>query len=153
MSASIGRDLPEKLRKDYFKRKFKKGAVLKQFTKLTTKPKLKRFVIWGTDKEGGLTGISFLNTDIHPGSFYSQKLRDAQLFLKSEGRKYLKRNSYLDCSSIYEMDFEELKEKMIENPAIFLGNMSNEDFSRARKKIIAAKTIEPRLKKRYGFVR
>ncbi|MBW2147874.1 MAG: hypothetical protein JRI22_12705 [Deltaproteobacteria bacterium] len=153
MKFSLGKNFPLKLRRNSFDRLIHKGAVFRVFIPWIAPPKPKRFVVWGVYKERGQFALSFINTEINPNVLPTEELQRLQLLLQSEGRPYLDNDSHLDCADIKEKKIQWLKREFGENPRIHLGEMSPEDISKAEEKIIRARTIKPKLKKRYGFIR
>jgi hypothetical protein len=141
---------PLQARRAYCARHLKKGVVLRFLTQLTHPPKIKRVVVWGFDESLDKIGLSFINTDI--SNIRNTYFQGLQYHLPAKGRDYLDHDSYLDCSKIYETCLEEVRNLLVDDPRRHLGDVSSGDLSAASKLIVRATTIEPKLKKRYGFI-
>lgn len=107
MSAVLGERFPPEYREDFFNRHFKTGAVFRLFSEDTDPPKIKRFVIIGINQKLNSAAILFINTE----SLTNPYLCKLQYFIEKTERTYLDRDSFLDCTHLYERDVEFLKEK------------------------------------------
>ena len=150
MTARLGDHFPPEVREDFFKRNLVKGAVLRAQTELTVPPKIKLFVVWGLAESLNQIGISFINREI---SFVKNpKLQTLQYPLFSINNPFLTYDSYLDCSKIYEKNLKKVRDLLMANNKVFLGNISSNDLLAAEKIIQNAPTIEHKLKRKYGFI-
>ena len=149
MTPRLGGQFPPKYREEFCKSHLIKGAVLRTYVEETVPPKIKLFVIWGVEESLNKIGVSFINSDI--ASIRSQWLQDLQHPLLSRNNPFLVCDSFLDCSRIYEKDFKVVRDLFTENTDIFLGNISPGDLLASEDIIRNAKTIEVKLKRRYGF--
>jgi hypothetical protein len=70
----------------------------------------------------------------------------------TDDRPYLDHTSYIDCSNIFEQDIATAIELMADAPTTHLGDLSEQDLQDVTEKIKNAKTIAPKLKKKYGFI-
>jgi len=150
MTPRLGDQFPPKYREDFCKSHLIKGAVLKTYVEETVPPKIKLFVIWGMEESFNKIGVSFINSDI--AYIRNKWLRDLQHPLLSRNNPFLTRDSFLDCSRIYEKNFKVVRDLFIEDIDIFLGNISHGDLLASEDIIRNAKTIELKLKRRYGFI-
>lgn len=152
MTPSLGNKFPAKYRQDFCDSHLKKGAVLKIHVEFSRPPKIKRFAVLGIDENCGKALVSFINTEINPNVLCLKHLQDLQLPLPCQDTPYLDRDSYLNCSYLREVDLEWVRNKLVSDPSIYLGQMSPTDLSRIARKIRGAKTIKTKVKKKYGFV-
>jgi len=152
MSPIIANSSPKEDRISFCNQYLKPGAVLRLHIPLSRPPKTKRVVVAAINESINSLGLLFINSQINPNVFRTAKLRKLHLFLTAAERNYLDSDSYLDCSHLYEWQFDRLKAKFIAKPEIYLGRLSETDLTKIKQTIIAAKTIEKRLKKRYGFI-
>jgi len=74
---------------------------------------------------------------------WSQKFKDLQIPLESDGREYLKWDSYVDCARIYQWTYQELKTIIEAEP---------EDLTLIIEKVKNASTISPKLKRKFGLI-
>ena len=150
MTPSSSNRFPLQWRKAFCARHLKKGAVLRFHIELTDPPKIKRVVMWGFDESLDKIGLSFINSDI--SNIRKPYFVSLQYHLPADGRDYLDRDSYLDCSRIYETSLQEVRNLLVDDPRRHLGDVSSDDLSKASKLITRATTIERKLKRRYGFI-
>ena len=153
MSPPIGDNFPEKQRNAYVKRYIREGSVFRLNFENTTPPKIKRFIILGTDGDSDSAGFLFINKQINIHIFPTSDLQKLHLFLKkTEDRSYLDRDSYIDCSWLYERKLQKLRNEFISNLEIYLGQVSDSDMKKIKQLVISAKTIPPNMKNRYSLL-
>lgn len=150
MTPRLGDQFPPQFRENFYKRKLIRGAVLRAWTEETVPPKFKLFVVWGLEESLNKIGVSFINRGIT--SIKTQRLQALQHPLLLNKNPFLTHDSFLDCSRIYEKDLKKVRDLLMEDTGIFLGDISYEDLSTAEQIIQNATTIETKFKKRYGFV-
>ena len=85
-------------------------------------------------------------------SIATYELRNLQIFLDGSLSEYLDHDSYLDCSFLKEFSLTELKRRYSADITIFLGHLSEADLQKAREKVIGAKTIPPKIKKKFDLM-
>lgn len=150
MTPRLGDQFPSKFREEFWKRKLIRGAVLRAWMEETVPPKFKLFVVWGIEESLNKIGVSFINREIT--SIKTPWLQSLQHPLLLNNNPFLTHDSFLDCSRIYEKDLKKVRDLLMEDTEIFLGDISYEDLSTAEQIIQNATTIETKFKKRYGFV-
>ena len=150
MTPRLGDLFPLQEREIFCKRNLIRGAVIRTQAEETIPPKIKCFVVWGLVESFNKIGVSFINREI---AFIKKTwLQALQFPLLSKNNPFLSRNSFLDCSRIHEKNLKTIRDLVIGNMEVFLGNISLEDLLGAEKVIRRAKTIEDKLKKSYGFI-
>lgn len=149
---SLGDFLPEKTKEILADSNFKVGSVLRYFVPFTNPPKEKRLIIVGFDKDTVLFASVLINTEVNANLFRTDEIRDLHLGLDTNGRDYISHPCYVDCSKVFEQDIELIKRKLVETPDIHKGHLSEQDLTDVKEKIKAAKTIPPKMKKKYGFL-
>lgn len=147
----LGNHFPDEFREQFGERHLKPGAVFKLHIKTTTPPKPKRIVILAINEELALVGYLFINSEMNLNVFHNRYLQSLQLPLTADECEYLEWDSFLDCSHIYEKNVEELKDIFHANIGAYLGEISEADMRKICQLIESAKTIPPKIKKRYGF--
>ena len=149
---NLGDLFPDNLRVQLINDNFKVGAVLRRFEYLTIPPKIKRSIIVGFDSSKVILAYVFINTEINPNLFPTQVLRDLHLELDPRDRDYLSHTSHVDCSQIFEVDAESIKNMMMNDTELHLGELSVVDLSNVLEKIKNAKTISKNIKKKFGLL-
>ena len=148
MSTSLGKSFPEEYRIKFCQEHLIPGAVLRIKSTYTKPQKIKRCVIIALKEETISLALCYVNTN-KPSSPYLQK---GQFALSSKGRSYLDHDSFLDCAQLYEENLEVIRHMMINDIGIHLGQMSKEDFRKAKNLVVSAKSIPIKLKKKYGLI-
>ena len=129
----------------------KVGTVLRLHVKDTTPPKYKRFIIVGFSQDKLSLATVYINSEINTNINWSQEQQTLQLLFSSEGRPYLERDSYIDCSKLMFRDTEEIYSAVDENPNVVIGELSLEDLKYVMDTLKYAPTIKGKYKKRYGL--
>lgn len=83
---------------------------------------------------------------------HAEALRNLQLEFTADGKEYLDRNSFLDCSKIYELMAGSLLKKMVDDIGSDLGEMAEADLIKVFERLKNAKTIPAKIKRRYGII-
>jgi hypothetical protein len=151
MISKLGSNFPEKYRVEFCDKHLVPRAVLRLHTLHANPPKIKRFVIIGINKDNASVGYLYINKRLNPYIKKNPNLYKLQLSLSQENRSYLNRNSYLDCSQIYESSLEYIQKELISDLEIYIGQMSDSDMVKAKRKVRSANTVENKLKRRYGL--
>lgn len=146
MNPLLGDSFTKEYRISFCNRHLKPGAIFRAHVPHTTPPKVKRFIVIAINEAIFSMGLLFINSQVNPN------LRNLNLFLTADQRTYLDNDSYLDCSRLYEWSLPLLRKKFVANPKIYLGHLCDTDMAKARQLVISAKTIERKLKQRYGFL-
>lgn len=144
--------LPQETKEQLSESNFKVGAVLKYHVAFTNPPKEKRLIVVGVDSEKVLFAAVLINSEINPNVFKSPEMKNLHLKFDSTGREYLEHPSYVDCSTLFEQDIAAVKKLMTNSPITHLGSLSGQDLKDITDKIKGAKTITPKMKKKYGFM-
>lgn len=148
---SLGDAFPKDFREDHARRILKVGSVLRMFVKDTNPPKEKRFIIVGFSEDRVSLASVFINSEINLLVNYSQEVRELHLFLSSDGREYLKHDSYVDCSQLASRAVSDIFESLINRPEACIGEVGRDDMLAIRKTIAGAATIKGKLKKKYSL--
>lgn len=143
MSAKIGDLFPDKEKEEFAKGLLVKGAVLRLFSSDIDKVKYKRLIIIGF-AEKNCIGKVYINSN--PQSNHSQ------IKLASSGRAYLERDSFADCSRIYEDDYQDMVRALKADLSCHIGNVSTDDMQQIESSLRAARTIAINQKRRFGLV-
>lgn len=122
------------------------------FRSLTTPPKIKRFVIIGINEELGRVGCLCINSRVNPNIITTSHLQGLQFLMEAHDRPYIDHDSYLDCSRLYEDNFQRLQDKYVLDTRTYLGQLTEADLVRVKRLVISARTIEKRKKKRYSLL-
>jgi hypothetical protein len=114
----------------------------------TTPPKIKRFILLAFDEKAESAALLFINTEI-PRNPYIKAL---QYPIKASEKSFISHDSFIDCSHLYERDLAPLRRAFIDDLGIYLGALSTQDLKAMCTLVQNAKTISPRLKRKYGLL-
>ena len=152
MTPPLGDFFPPEEREGYCDGVIKAGAVFCMRVEHTTPPKLKRFIVIGFNEDRTLVGFLFINSEINPRLFPSPHLKSLHLPLCAEDCSYVDHDSFLDCSRLYEMNFQTLKEKCVADIGIYLGEATATDFEKIINLTASATTIETKKKRKFNLL-
>lgn len=148
---SLGDFFPDSFKEEHASRNLKVGCVLKLKVSDTNPSKEKRFIVVGITDDCVQLATVFINSEINLTCLYTHELRELQHFFASTGREYLDHDSYVDCSKLFIRSKAEIFQAVIKRPEAIIGHLSDDDLSAIRSKIISAKTIKGKDKKKFGF--
>jgi hypothetical protein len=147
----LGDAFPEEFRKQFAETNLTIGSVIKTFVTDTTPPKIKRFVILGISADKLAIGTLYINSEINPNLFPTVELKNLHLKLVKENREYLDHDSFLDCSKVYEKEYEDLLAVLQQDASCLIGQLSTDDLKLVKKTVKEARTIPVRTKKKFGL--
>ena len=143
-AASFGSLFPDSFRADFSERAIRPGSVLRIHVDTTNPPKQKRLVILAMGNDEAVVGYLFINSEINPNLFRTPALKALHLPLDKDRHGFLDHDSYLDCSKIFKVDMEQLRQAIASEPGQHIGCMDGETFETAIGIVRAAPTISPR---------
>lgn len=148
---SLGDHFPNDLQDDYLKRSLKVGSVLKLFVNDTTPPKEKRFIVIGLSEDKLSLASLYINSEINTSINWSTEQQALQLEFTVNGREYLNRTSYIDCSKFNYRDTKEIEQAIEDRPDAIIGELDEQDLELIITTIRYAPTINGKHKKKYGI--
>lgn len=152
MTPTLGDFFPSELKEAYTDHNITPGSVFRLFSNDTNPPKIKRFVVLGIDSTSICVGILYINSEINVNIFPTEYLKSLHLPIQAKECAFLDHDSFLDCSHIYEIPFEKLKQEFLKSSDIFFGNLGDDDLAKAMQIVASAKTISPKNKKKYNIL-
>ena len=148
----LGDLFPQELREQLSNDNLKIGSVLRYYKINTIPPKIKRAIIVGFNSEKILLAYVFINSEINPNMFPTQRLRDLHVPFEAYSRHYLDHDSFVDCSQINVEDTLTIKTLMTNDMSIHIGNLSETDCAKVIETLKVAHTIPLKVKRKYGLV-
>jgi len=116
-------------------------------------PKTKIFVVVGVKDEEALIATLYVNTSINTNVNFSEYIRSLHILLnKNDHSSFLTHDSYLDCAHLIEKDKNELIAEFNRDTKILVGEIPASLLSIVISVVGAARTIETKKKKLYGFI-
>lgn len=138
---------------DNFPKEFQKLSVLSILDKpqnvvnhyfpYTKPPKPKRVILLGHDKVTGKIGCLLINT--------KPSRNDKHVALNSQNREYLDYDSHVDCTELFELNYEDLLKAMLENTSKQIGEVSEDDFQKIKIAINSYGLIKQELLEKYNL--
>lgn len=147
--ANLGDFFPDKLKKNFAEQNITVGTVIKCFVRNTNPPKEKRFVVLGIDTNGNLIGVVYINSDINWKVIRTEELAQLQHFVTKENNDYLDWDSYIDCSDLFELSYEEVNTSIQNKPQNVLGTVDANDLKTIKEHVKKSPKIKPKLLKKY----
>jgi hypothetical protein len=148
----LGDLFPDELKESFAKENLVPGAVIRMHVPDTNPPKIKRFVIVAEHNSDVVLATVFINSEINPNMFRSQELRNLHLPILENGRDYLDKDSFIDCSDIIVREKDVLFDKLKERPSQHIGKLSDSDLNDVLDKLQSAPTIPIRTKRDFNLV-
>lgn len=143
MTPKLGDFFPEPEIDKHARSILTKGAVLRLQSADIWTPKIKRLIVIGCTDQGNNLGKIYINSE--PQATHSQ------LLLESKNRPYLDRDSYADCSRIYEDEYNTVLDAVKHDLGCHIGNLSEEDMESIAKLLRACRTIPQKQKQKFGI--
>ena len=148
----LGDLFPKELREQLSNDNLKVGSVLRYYKTNTIPPKLKRAVVVGFDNDKILFASVFINSEVNPNMFPTQRLRDLHLSFEAINRDYIDHDSFVDCSQIHVENVQTVKTLMIDDESVHIGDLSDADCEKVIETLKMAHTIPRAVKRRYGLM-
>lgn len=148
---SLGDKFSIEFKNDHANRGTQVGAVLRLFVEDTNPPKVKFFIVIGmTDDRVSLASL-YINSEVNMIKNYSQELIDLHLPLLTNDCDFLDHDSFVDCSQLQERNREHIYQNILNSPGAFVGTLKPEQLVTIKNRVISAKTIKGKIKKKFGF--
>ncbi len=108
----------------------------------------KYFTIIGFTPEGNALGSLLINSNINQNIIITDELRECQYPIKKKDYPaILDYNSYIDCSEIFEIKLDKIKQK-----GLIKGKLTDQDKTLIIDFLKETEVIEPKKKRRYGLI-
>lgn len=149
---SLGDFFPDNLKKDFASRNIDLGnAVLIQVPELSINYD-KYIIVVAKDDELVSIAYVIINTDININVAFTPYLKSLHLKIDRIKNPFLKHDSFVDCSKLREFPIKSVVDFLTNNPEKAIGNVSEDTLKQIHLTITNAKTIEPIIKKKFGFL-
>jgi hypothetical protein len=142
---------PQSFRDDFAERNVQVGSIIRVFVKDTTPPKIKRFIVIGFSDDKVLLGTVFINSEINPNIFRTSELRSLHVPLDAAIHDFIDHDCFVDCSSIKERSFEEIKQLLSNDPECLKGFAPETTMELIINTVKSAITISPSQKRKFGL--
>lgn len=148
---SLGDFFPNDLKNQFAKRNIDLGsAILIKIPDFTVNYDKYIIVVAKDNAEENLAYV-VINSEANPNIAYNSYLKSLHLKIKKTNNPFLERDSFVDCSKVREFSIDMIVEFLKQNPERAVGNISADDLKSIHISITTATTIEPYIKKKYGF--
>jgi hypothetical protein len=120
----------------------------------TKPPKDKYFIIVGVTSDELALATVYINTDINPNIFRTQRLRDLHVTIPRDENPFLSWDSFVDCSMIHEKSVQVVKDCLDSNNPRY-GYISNVDpitLELVTRTVTAAFTIPMAQKSKFSLL-
>jgi len=92
-----------------------------------------------------------INSEANPNVAYNSYLKSLHLKIDKKNNPFLVKDSFVDCSKLREFPIQNVVDFLTKNPERAVGNVSFSVIKAIHLTITAAATIEPIMKKKFGF--
>jgi hypothetical protein len=124
-------------------RQFRAGMVISLFCDFIHDPKFKWLLIVAAAREYPL--FFFINTDLPELAYHNQQFKDQQLLLLEADDPFLKHDSWLDCSTIYDrFELGEIQEALVNDLGLIKGYISKKTAEAVLDVIMDSDSLEGR---------
>lgn len=148
---SLGDFFPDDLKNQFAKRNIDLGsAILIKIPDFTINYDKYIIVVAKDSKEEDLAYV-VINSEANPNVAYNSYLKSLHIKIDKAANPFLEKDSFVDCSKLREFSIESVVEFLKNNPERAVGNVSSSDLKSIHITISTATTIEPYIKKKYGF--
>lgn len=103
----------------------------------------------GIDSAGNLIGVVFINSEINWNVIRTQELAQLQHYVTKDENDYLDWDSYIDCSDLFELPYNDVYTSIQNKPQSVLGVVSSDDMKTIKEHIKNSPKIKPKLLKKY----
>lgn len=147
---NLGDFFSEETKKQFAERSIDLGKTLLVEIPNFNLPYKKYWIIVATN-EKYMAGV-IINTEINTNVVWNSDLKKLHLLIKQQEHSFLSYDSYIDCSALQKFPFEDIRQAIIRNPQIVVGNVTEEVLRSIHITITTAKTISVKDKKQFGFL-
>lgn len=148
---SLGDFFPDDLKNQFVKRNIYLGsAILIKIPDFSVNYEKYIIVVAIDNTEEDLAYV-VIYSEANPNVAYNAYLKSLYLKINKTDNPFLKKDSFVDCSKLREFSIETVVEFLKKYPERAVGNVSSSDLKSIHLKITTATTIEPYIKKKYGF--
>lgn len=111
----------------------------------------KFIIVVAKDSHNVSLAFVVINSEANPNVAYSAYLKSLHIEILKAESPFLDRNSYVDCSKLREFPIQHVIDFLIKNPERAVGNVSTDVLKSIHMTLTRASTIEPIMKKKFGF--
>ncbi|MBL7712356.1 MAG: hypothetical protein JNL13_07835 [Chitinophagaceae bacterium] len=148
MAPLLGNHFSEPIREELATRNLKIKGVIKVYCSFARKEK--RFIIIGEKYDHSGFALLYINSEINENMFPSEEQKNEHVLISQEGRSYLSKDSYVNCTQMVYKDRGDLMDLLVNHPEAHLGEFSDNDYKLVRDKVCDSKIITAGKKKEYG---
>ncbi len=148
---SLGDFFPDDLKNQFAKRNIDLGsAILIKIPDFSISYDKYIIVVAKDNPEKNIAYV-VINSEANPNVAYNSYLRSLHIKIDKKDNPFLERDSFVDCSKLREFPIETVVDFLKKNPERAVGNVSESDLKSIHITITAATTIEPYIKRKFGF--
>jgi len=148
---SLGDFFPDNFKDDFAKRNIDLGnAILIKIPDFTIIYDKYIIVVSKDDKEVFLAYV-VINSEANPNIAYNSYLKSLHIKIDKKNNPFLEKDSFVDCSKLREFPTQTVVDFLTKNPERAVGNVSSDVLKAIHITISTASTIEPFMKKKFGF--
>jgi hypothetical protein len=129
------------------------GSVIFEYVTTTKPPKDKYYVVVGISDDKIALGTVYINSEINPNLFTNTNLKKLHISLSATDNPFLKRDSFIDCSSINERLIADVQSCITSGDTKYgyVSHLPTDTMQTVNTTLDDAFTISPITKKKYGI--
>ncbi len=148
---SLGDFFPDDLKNQFAKRNIDLGSViLIKIPDFSVNYDKYIILVSKDDVEEDIAYV-VINSEANPNVAYNAYLKSLHIKIDKANNPFLEKDSFVDCSKLREFPIKTVVEFLTNNPERAVGNVSPDVLKSIHITITKATTIEPYIKKKFGF--
>lgn len=148
---SLGDFFPDNLKNQFAKRNIDLGsAILIKIPDFSINYD-KYIIVVAKDNDEEDIAYVVINSEANPNVAYNSYLKSLHLKIDKANNPFLEKDSFVDCSKLREFSIDTVVEFLKKNPERAVGNVSSSVLKSIHITITTATTIEPYIKRKFGF--
>ena len=148
---SLGDFFPDDLKNDFANRNIDLGnAILIKIPDFNITYD-KYIIVVAKDNSEVSIAYVVINSETNPNIAYNSYLKSLHLKIEKNNNPFLEKDSFVDCSKLREFPIKTVIDFLTKNPERAVGNVSSDILKAILITLTNAKTIEPFMKKKFGF--
>ena len=112
--------------------------------------KEKRFVIVSITTTS-IVGFLLINSKVNKYMNFTAELIEQHYPIKSENHDFIRHDSFVDCTEIFEIGFDAILGELVETKASYLGEVDQDTLGRINGMLKESPIIPQNIKSKFGF--
>ena len=128
------------------------GSIIRCLVNNTDPPKEKFFVVINKSQAGETLGVVYINSRIHPYILKNPELHACQLLVKPEDHNFLHHESFVDCTNISKLPYDEIVQNVAHTKGCIKGNVNKQELEIIHKLLQSSPKTSKHDLKSFGII-